>query len=76
MWQTLVSNVSPTNSTPFASRSERAASTSSTCSSAIAFFCGWNSPPNCSGCQSEKHVSPTQNSHFECSSGRSSSVSR
>jgi hypothetical protein len=75
MWQTLVSTVSPSNSTPFASSSARAASTSSTCSSATAFVCGVNSSPHCSGIQMAKHVSPAQNSFFARSSGRNPSVS-
>ena len=49
MWQTPLSIVSAANSTPFASSSSRAASTSSTCS-AIGCECGWNSMPNASDC--------------------------
>ncbi len=75
MWQTGVSTVSPSNSTPFASSSARAASTSSTWSSATAFGCGVNSSPHCSGIQMPKHVSPAQNSACACSSGRKPSVS-
>ena len=43
MWQTPVSNVSPWNSTPFASSSARAAATSSTWSARCAVVCGANS---------------------------------
>ena len=39
------------------------------------FACGWNSPPNCSGIQIAKPVSPIQNSFHACSSWRSPSVS-
>src|SRR5918995_2903202 len=75
MWQTPLSKVSPTNSTPFASNSARAASTSSTRRRTIPFGCGLNSPPKRAGSQIAKHVSPTQNSFHACSSGRSPSVS-
>jgi hypothetical protein len=75
MWQTPVSTVSPTNSTPFASSSSRAAATSSTRSSAIPFGCGLNSSPQRAGSQIAKQVSPTQNSFQERSSRFRPSVS-
>jgi hypothetical protein len=49
MWQTPVSNVSPSNATPFPSSSARAAATSSTCSARCAVVCGANSNPNVVG---------------------------
>src|SRR5215471_918078 len=75
MWHTLVSTVSPSNSTPFSSSSARAAWTSSTRSRAMAFAFGSNSSPHCSGIQMAKQVSPTQNSALACSSGLNPSVS-